>query len=189
MHSSLPPSSPFPPPFFFCFSGHVEVPRSNWSCSYQPTPQPQQHRIRATSATHTTAHGNAGSLTHWARPGIEPMSSQIRVGFVAAEPQRNSPFFLSVFPSFQPYSSFQRAVVSQFIFFKLREIRGGIILCSGNNMLPLGHGGCCHLTYTVTENLGLSSVSFVTLGSSYWHSWSRRSVLWRHGRNHAICHD
>ena len=24
------------------------------------------------SATHTTAHGNAGSLTHWARPGMEP---------------------------------------------------------------------------------------------------------------------
>ena len=28
------------------------------------TPQPQQHGIQATSATYTTAHGNAGSLTH-----------------------------------------------------------------------------------------------------------------------------
>ena len=28
------------------------------------SPSPQQHRIRATSATHATAHGNAGSLTH-----------------------------------------------------------------------------------------------------------------------------
>ena len=29
-------------------------------------PEPQQHRIRAASATYTTAHGNAGSLTPWA---------------------------------------------------------------------------------------------------------------------------
>ena len=37
---------------------------SNRSCSRQPTPQPQQHQIRATSAIYTTAHGNARSLTH-----------------------------------------------------------------------------------------------------------------------------
>ena len=57
---------------------HMEVPRlgSNWSCSRQPTPQPQQRRgIPATSATYTTAHGNAGSLTHCGRPGIEPVTS------------------------------------------------------------------------------------------------------------------
>ena len=46
---------------------------SNWSCSHLPTPQPQQHGIQATSANTTTAHGNAGSLTHW--PGITPSSS------------------------------------------------------------------------------------------------------------------
>ena len=28
--------------------------------------------MRAMSATYTTAHGNAWSLTHWVRPGIEP---------------------------------------------------------------------------------------------------------------------
>ena len=45
---------------------HMEVPRpgSNQSCSLQPTPEPQQHWIRAASATYATAHGNAGSLTH-----------------------------------------------------------------------------------------------------------------------------
>ena len=32
--------------------------------------------------TYTTAHSNAGSLTHWARPGIEPTSSWMLVGFV-----------------------------------------------------------------------------------------------------------
>ena len=34
------------------------------------------------SATYTTAHGNTGSLTHWARPGIEPTTSWFLVGFV-----------------------------------------------------------------------------------------------------------
>ena len=34
---------------------------------------------------------NAGSLTHWARPGIEPSSSWIWVGFVTTEPQRERP--------------------------------------------------------------------------------------------------
>ena len=34
----------------------------------------------AASATYTTAHGNGGSLTCWARPGIEPTSSWILVG-------------------------------------------------------------------------------------------------------------
>ena len=43
---------------------------------------------RASSVTYTTAHSNAGSLTHWARPGIEPTSSWILVRFVSVEPQQ-----------------------------------------------------------------------------------------------------
>ena len=39
------------------------------------------------SVTHTTAHGNAGSLTHWARPGNGPTSSWMLVGFVTTESQ------------------------------------------------------------------------------------------------------
>ena len=35
----------------------------NWSCSCQPTPQPQQWHIQAAAVTYTTAHSNAGSLT------------------------------------------------------------------------------------------------------------------------------
>ena len=38
------------------------------------------------SATCTTAHGNTGSLTHRARPGIKPESSWILVGFPTTEP-------------------------------------------------------------------------------------------------------
>ena len=55
---------------------------SNRSCSHQPTPEPQQRGIRAASATYTTAHGNAGSLAHWARAGTEPATSWFLVGFV-----------------------------------------------------------------------------------------------------------
>ena len=40
------------------------------------------------SMTYTTAHGNTGSLTHWARPGIEPTSSWILVMFISAAPQQ-----------------------------------------------------------------------------------------------------
>ena len=51
-------------------------------------PQPQQHQIRAMSATYATAYSNAGSPTHWARPGIEPAFSWILVGFITTEPQQ-----------------------------------------------------------------------------------------------------
>ena len=55
---------------------------SNRSCSHWPSPEPQQRRIQAASATYTIAHGNAGSLTYWARPGIKPATSWFLVGFV-----------------------------------------------------------------------------------------------------------
>ena len=77
--------------FFFClfiFSvphlQHMEVPRLgvDWSCRCWPTPEPQKCGIQATSATYATAFGNARSLTHWARPGIEPATSWFPVVFV-----------------------------------------------------------------------------------------------------------
>ena len=40
----------------------------------------------ASSVTCTTVHGTAGSLTHWARPRIQPASSWILVGFLTPEP-------------------------------------------------------------------------------------------------------
>ena len=59
---------------------HKEVPRLG--VELEPTPEPQQGRIRAASAIYTTAHGNARSFTHWARPRIEPATSWIPVRFV-----------------------------------------------------------------------------------------------------------
>ena len=49
---------------------------------HRPTPEPQQCGIWAASETYTTAHGNAGSLTHWLRPGIKPATSWVLVRFI-----------------------------------------------------------------------------------------------------------
>ena len=43
------------------------------------------------SMIYTTAHGNARSLTYWARPGIKPTSSWMLVRLVTAEPQWELP--------------------------------------------------------------------------------------------------
>ena len=47
---------------------------------------------RSPSATYTTVHGNAGSLIHWARPGIEPASLWILVLNSFLSHNRNSYF-------------------------------------------------------------------------------------------------
>ena len=44
--------------------------------------------IRATAAGLCHSHSHAGSLIHWARPGIEPMSSWILVGFLTTDPRQ-----------------------------------------------------------------------------------------------------
>ena len=71
--------------FVFCFlffflgshSQHMEVSRLRIKSELQPwpMPQPQQRRIWTMSATYTTAHGNASSLTHEVFPEIEPATS------------------------------------------------------------------------------------------------------------------
>ena len=55
---------------------------------------PQQCGIRAVSAIYTTAHGNAGSLTHWARPGIGPATSWLPGRFVNHCATTGTPGFL-----------------------------------------------------------------------------------------------
>ena len=47
--------------------------------------------MQARSVTYTTVHGNAGSLTHWARPGIEPTCLWILVGLLITEWQLELP--------------------------------------------------------------------------------------------------
>ena len=45
-------------------------------------------RIRAAAAGLYHSHSNAGSLTHFERPGIEPAFSWMLVGFITTEPQK-----------------------------------------------------------------------------------------------------
>ena len=48
------------------------------------------HQTRASSVTYITAHGNTRSLTLWARPGMEPMSS----GLLLSHDRTSATFFL-----------------------------------------------------------------------------------------------
>ena len=70
--------------FLCCSCGIWRFPGqgSNQSCRCRPTPEPQQRGIPDMSATYTIAYGNAGSITHWARSGIEPKTSWFLVRFV-----------------------------------------------------------------------------------------------------------
>ena len=83
---------------FFLWSHlqHKEVPRIavKWELQLGPTPQPQHPRIRAASVTYTTAFSNGRSLTHQARPEIEPESSW-RPCQVLNPLSHNGNFFLS----------------------------------------------------------------------------------------------
>ena len=80
--------------FNFCFLGphpwNMEVHRLGvqWELELPTyTVATAARGIWASSATYTTAHSNARSLTHWVRPGIKPASSWILVGFSSAELQ------------------------------------------------------------------------------------------------------
>ena len=48
---------------------------------------PQQRGIGAMSETYTRAHGNAGSLMNWVRPGIEPITSWLLVRVISITPK------------------------------------------------------------------------------------------------------
>ena len=83
--------------FGFCLLSFLGCTRGIWrfpgqgssqSCCCQPRPEPQQRQIRALSVIYAIVHSNAGSLTHWSRPGIEPETSWFLVGFVSAVPRR-----------------------------------------------------------------------------------------------------
>ena len=67
---------------FFCFPGlnlwHMEVPRPGVQSELQ-------------LPAYSTTHINAGSLTHWVRPGIEPTSTWILVRFVDSWAKTGTP--------------------------------------------------------------------------------------------------
>ena len=69
------------------------------------------------SANYLTAHSNTGSLTHRARPGIEPASSWILVRFASVGPQwelSHAPFVITL--------SMWNNVKSERVFYKRKVI-------------------------------------------------------------------
>ena len=74
-------SSIFFLPFFRAKPCHTEIPRLGVESELHlwPMPQPGQHENGVESAACTTAHGNARSSTHWARPAVKLASSWILV--------------------------------------------------------------------------------------------------------------
>ena len=56
--------------------GNIHIPRVELELQLWPTPQPQQHQIRASSAIYTATFSNARFLIHWAKPVIKPVSSR-----------------------------------------------------------------------------------------------------------------
>ena len=80
--------------FFLFFGGgglhpqHMEVPRLGVELALQLLAYTTAIATLdlSCSETYTIAHVNTQSLTHGARPGIEPTSSWILVGFFTAEP-------------------------------------------------------------------------------------------------------
>ena len=89
--------------FFFVFLGphpqHMEDPGRIRAAA--PGLSHSHNRSRAESAIYTTAHSNARSFTHWARPGSEPASSWMPVRFVWLSQHGNSSQYFSseVFPA------------------------------------------------------------------------------------------
>ena len=78
--------------FFFCPFRVIPVAYGNSQARGQigaaVASLPYSHSgIWAVSVTYTTDHSNTESLTHWLRPGMEPASSWILLGFVTTEPQ------------------------------------------------------------------------------------------------------
>ena len=90
------------------------------SYSCWPAPQPQQHQIRAESATYTTAHGKARSLTHWAGPGIKPSTSWFLVRFASAAPQWELQLSFFFFKAFLYWKLTHPDVL--FLYLTLREM-------------------------------------------------------------------
>ena len=85
--------------FFFCLWLHLQLMKVsrlglNQSCSCRTTPQRQQCGKGAEPMTYIVACSNGGSLTHWARRGIEPTSSR-RLCWFLTHNRNSSTIFLA----------------------------------------------------------------------------------------------
>ena len=85
---------------YFFFLGlhprHMEVPRRGVDLELQLPAYTTATVMPDLSHICAPAHSNDGSLTHWARPGIEPSNSWFLVGCISTAPQRELLEFLKV---------------------------------------------------------------------------------------------
>ena len=84
------------------------------------------------SVTYTTAHSNARSLTHWVRPGIEPMSSWILVGFITTEPWQELVFYI-----FSAKISHLCTHFDYIFYWSIVDLQGGASFCCTAKWLSL----------------------------------------------------
>ena len=132
-------------------------------------PEPQQHGIRATSVIYTTAHGNVGSLTNWARPGTEPAASWFLVGFVNHCATMGTPAYCA-------YSWSHTSVCPFFPF--LSGIHCSVFcVCESVSVLSYTRICLLYFCFSVSDDtiflfLWLISLSIILSGDPFMAHWS-----------------
>ena len=80
--------------FFFSFSGAAPTGHGGSQARDRIGAVADGAHHQAASTTYTTTHSSARSITHWARPGIKPVSSWMLVRFTSAKPWQELPPFV-----------------------------------------------------------------------------------------------
>ena len=153
--------------FIYLFLGphlwHMEVPR----LGVESEPQLPGYTT-ATVMPHLshvgnlhTAHGNDRSLTHWVRPGIQPVSSWILVRFVTAKPWQELPCYQFLDNSCQIRLCIPRV-------FTLSELDRGLWLGS----MLLFH----HHTYWSVQDLQQLALGFKSINDRNESIWLSPSL-------------
>ena len=168
-----------------------------------PQPQLQQWGIWTASATCTTACKNAGSLTHWASPGIEPASSWTLCLFLNLLSHKGNSSFCFSIMFFQHFSLMLYAQLYLFYIMFLLWLTICNACWNGNCKMPRNLSvlcciSLCHLnsvchawsqinvygtnTYQNTD-IFLESIPWLFFPASWILSWTldlRRPVLGCH---------
>ena len=168
-------------PFFLGLAPwHMDVPRLWVEGELQLQPTPQQCQIQATSVTYTTC-GNAQSLTYWGRPGMEPTSSWILVGFLMRWATTRTPSVVSwlafddVYSLMYILSIFSMAII---IVNDLLDLFFHQTLINTNEVLGT-------FWIIVTEfNLHLNKVLML---SDYWMIWHVSQLFRRVSKSGSVC--
>ena len=115
--------------FFYCFLGphlpHMEIPRLEVESEPQRPAYTTATAIRVLSCVYNLHHSSrqCQSLTHWARPGIEPATSWFLVRFISDLPWREllklifSPWVIYTVPSVSAVQQSQHPHTLSFSFY------------------------------------------------------------------------